>query len=105
MKGNILKLVDIRLRRFCRGLDMGQRRRMVWGMFIPFSAACLYTAVLPFVRTENGPSGNSPVFVGDSVRVEFIQSIVKDEGKSRKDVGTVGKAVQASGSGRGEAAE
>ncbi|MFU2377549.1 MAG: hypothetical protein ACM687_15760 [Bacteroidales bacterium] len=106
MKRNIREQADIRLRLFCRRLTGAQRRLVLWVMFIPFAVCCVLTAVLPFVK-EEGPSGNAgEMFTGDSVRLEFVQSIVKDaERKNQKDAGTAAKAVQASGLKREETAE
>ena len=85
MKRNLTRQADLQLRRFCHRLTVKQRKSVLWILFVPFAAACVYTACRPFIGSKNRESG-----------MEFIQSIVRNgERKSQESNGTADETVQA----------
>ena len=46
MKRNLTRQADLQLRRFCHRLTVKQRKAVLWILFVPFSAACVYTAAV-----------------------------------------------------------
>ena len=102
MKRNLTRQADLQLRRFCHRLTVKQRKAVLWILFVPFSAACVYTAYRPFMGSKNRESGSKNRESGmefmekDSLRMEFIQSIVRNgERKSKESNGTADETVQA----------
>ena len=65
---------------------MKQRKAVLWILFVPFAVACVYTMYRPFdwaVRTWS--SLGMKFMEKDSLRMEFIQSIVRNgERKSQR---------------------
>ena len=57
MKRNLTRQADLQLRRFCHRLTVKQRKAVLWILFVPFSAACVYTAYRPFMGSKNRESG------------------------------------------------
>ena len=43
MKRNLTRQADLQLRRFCHRLTVKQRKAVLWILFVPFAAACVYT--------------------------------------------------------------
>ena len=92
MKRNLTRQADLQLRGFCHRLTAKQRKAVLW---IPFAAACVYTAFRPFMGSKNRKSGME-FMEKDSLRMEFIQSIVRNgERKSQESNGTADETVQA----------
>ena len=88
MKRNLTRQADLQLRRFCHRLTVKQRKAVLWILFVPFAAACVYTACRPFIGSNNRGSGME-FMEKDSLRMEFIQSIVRNgERKSQESNGT-----------------
>ena len=73
MKRNLTRQADLQLRRFCHRLTVKQRKAVLWILFVPFAAACVYTACRPFI--------------GSNVR--------NGERKSQESNGTADETVQA----------
>ena len=99
MKRNLTRQADLQLRRFCHRLTVKQRKAVLWILFVPFAAACVYTACRPFIGSKNRESGME-FMEKDSLPMEFIQSIVRNgERKSQesKSNGTADETVQALG--------
>ena len=97
MKRNLTRQADLQLRRFCHRLTVKQRKAVLWILFVPFAAVCVYTAYRPFMGSKNRESGME-FMEKDSLRMEFIQSIVRNgERKSQesKSNGTADETVQA----------
>lgn len=97
MKRNLTRQADLQLRRFCHRLTVKQRKAVLWILFVPFAAACVYTACRPFIGSKNRESGME-FMEKDSLPMEFIQSIVRNgERKSQesKSNGTADETVQA----------
>ena len=97
MKRNLTRQADLQLRRFCHRLTVKQRKAVLWILFVPFAAVCVYTAYRPFMGSKNRESGME-FMEKDSLRMEFIQSIVRNgERKSQesKSNGTAYETVQA----------
>ena len=97
MKRNLTRQADLQLRRFCHRLTVKQRKAALWILFVPFAAACVYTACRPFIGSKNRESGME-FMEKDSLPMEFIQSIVRNgERKSQesKSNGTADETVQA----------
>ena len=97
MKRNLTRQADLQLRRFCHRLTVKQCKAVLWILFIPFAVACVYTACRPFIGSKNRESGME-FMEKDSLRMEFIQSIVRNgERKSQesKSNGTADETVQA----------
>ena len=44
MKRNLTRQADLQLRRFCHRLTVKQCKAVLWILFVPFAAACVYTA-------------------------------------------------------------
>ena len=42
MKRNLTRQADLQLRRFCHRLTVKQRKAVLWILFVPFAAACVY---------------------------------------------------------------
>lgn len=42
-KRNMIRQTDLQFRRFCHRLTMKQRKAVLWILFVPFAAACVYT--------------------------------------------------------------
>ena len=57
MKRNLTRQADLQLRRFCHRLTVKQRKAVLWILFVPFTAACVYTACRPFIGSKNRESG------------------------------------------------
>ena len=57
MKRNLTRQADLQLRRFCHRLTVKQRKAVLWILFVPFAAACVYTACRPFIGSKNQESG------------------------------------------------
>ena len=76
MKRNLTRQADLQLRGFCHRLTAKQRKAVLWILFVPFAAACVYTAFRPFMGSKNRKSGME-FMEKDSLRMEFIQSIVR----------------------------
>lgn len=49
MKRNLTRQADLQLRGFCHRLTAKQRKAVLWILFVPFAAACVYTAFRPFM--------------------------------------------------------
>ena len=97
MKRNLTRQADLQLRRFCHRLTVKQRKAVLWILFVPFAAACVYTACRPFIGSKNRESGME-FMEKDSLPMEFIQSIVRNgERKSQesKRNATADETVQA----------
>ena len=95
MKMNLTRQADLQLRMFCHRLTVKQRKAVLWILFVPFAAACVYTACRPFIGSKNQESGME-FMEKDSLRMEFIQSIVRNgERKSHESNGTADETVQA----------
>lgn len=47
MKRNLTRQADLQLRRFCHRLTVKQRKAVLWILFVPFAAVCVYTAYRP----------------------------------------------------------
>lgn len=95
MKRNLTRQADLQLRRFCHRLTVKQRKAVLWILFVPFAAACVYTAYRPFMGSKNRESGME-FTEKDSLRMEFIQSIARNgERKSQESNGTADETVQA----------
>lgn len=95
MKRNLTRQADLQLRRFCHRLTVKQRKAVLWILFVPFTAACVYTACRPFMGSKIRESGME-FMEKDSLRMEFIQSIVRNgERKSQENNGTADETVQA----------
>ena len=95
-KRNMIRQTDLQFRRFCHRLTMKQRKAVLWILFVPFAAACVYTMYRPFMGSKNRESGME-FMEKDSLRMEFIQSIVRNgERKSQESNGTADETVQAS---------
>ena len=95
MKRNLTRQADLQLRGFCHRLTAKQRKAVLWILFVPFAAACVYTAFRPFMGSKNRKSGME-FLEKDSLRMEFIQSIVrKKKKKSQESNGTADETVQA----------
>ena len=71
MKRNLTRQADLQLRRFCHRLTVKQRKAVLWILFVPFSAACVYTAYRPFMGSKNRESGME-FMEKDSLRMEFM---------------------------------
>lgn len=56
MKRNLTRQADLQLRRFCHRLTVKQRKAVLWILFVPFAAACVYTACRPFIGSKNQES-------------------------------------------------
>lgn len=56
MKRNLTRQADLQLRRFCHRLTVKQRKVVLWILFVPFAAVCVYTAYLPFMGSKNRES-------------------------------------------------
>ena len=94
-KRNMIRQTDLQFRRFCHRLTMKQRKAVLWILFVPFAAVCVYTAYRPFMGSKNRESGME-FMEKDSLRMEFIQSIVRNgERKSQESNGTAYETVQA----------
>ena len=105
MKRNLTRQADLQLRGFCHRLTAKQRKAVLWILFVPFAAACVYTAFRPFMGRKNRESGME-FMEKDSFRMEFIQSIVRNgERISQESNGTADKTVQAPALKGQEAAE
>lgn len=85
MKRNLTRQADLQLRRFCHRLTVKQRKAVLWILFVPFAAACVYTACRPFIGSKNRESGME-FMEKDSLRMEFIQSIVRNGERKVKKV-------------------
>ena len=72
MKRNLTRQADLQLRRFCHRLTVKQRKAVLWILFVPFAAACVYTACRPFIGSKNRESGME-FMEKDSLRMEFIR--------------------------------
>ena len=97
MKRNLTRQADLQLRRFCHRLTVKQRKAVLWILFVPFAAACVYTACRPFIGSKNRESGME-FMEKDSLPMEFIQSIVRNGERKRqesKSNGTADETVQA----------
>ena len=57
MKRNLTRQADLQLRGFCHRLTAKQRKAVLWILFVPFAAACVYTAFRPFMGSKNRESG------------------------------------------------
>ena len=53
MKRNLTRQANLQLRRFCHRLTVKQRKAVLWILFVPFTAACVYTACRPFIGSNN----------------------------------------------------
>ena len=72
MKRNLTRQADLQLRRFCHRLTVKQRKAVLWILFVPFAAVCVYTAYRPFMGSKNRESGME-FMEKDSLRMEFIR--------------------------------
>ena len=72
MKRNLTRQANLQLRRFCHRLTVKQRKAVLWILFVPFTAACVYTACRPFIGSNNRESGME-FMEKDSLRMEFIR--------------------------------
>lgn len=50
MKRNLTRQADLQLRRFCHRLTVKQRKAVLWILFVPFAAACVYTGMQTVYR-------------------------------------------------------
>ena len=95
MKRNLTRQADLQLRKYCHTLTFKQRKAVLWILFVPVSAACVYSACRPCIGSNNRESGME-FMEKDSLRMEFIQSIVRNgERKSQESNGTADETVQA----------
>lgn len=95
MKRNLTRQADLQLGGSVTDLPQKQRKAVLWILFVPFAAACVYTAFRPFMGSKNRKSGME-FMEKDSLRMEFIQSIVRNgERKSQESNGTADETVQA----------
>ena len=95
MKRNLTRQADLQLRRFCHRLTVKQRKAVLWILFVRFATSCVYTACRPFIGSNNRGAGME-FMEKDSLRMEFIQSIVRNgERKSQESNGTADETVQA----------
>ena len=95
MKRNLTRQADLQLRRFCHRLTVKQRKAVLWILFVPFAAACVYTACRPFIGSKNRESEWNLWKRIHSVW-SYIQSIVRNgERKSQESNGTADETVQA----------
>lgn len=83
MKRNLTRQADLQLRGFCHRLTAKQRKAVLWILFVPFAAACVYTAFRPFMGSKNRKSGME-FMEKDSLRMEFIQSIYCKKWRKKK---------------------
>ena len=77
MKRNLTRQANLQLRRFCHRLTVKQRKAVLWILFVPFAAACVYTACRPFIGSNNRGSGME-FMEKDSLRMKWRKK------KSRK---------------------
>lgn len=54
MKRNLTRQADLQLRRFCHRLTVKQRKAVLWILFVPFAAVCVYTAYRPLWAVRTG---------------------------------------------------
>lgn len=91
MKRNLTRQADLQLRRFCHRLTVKQRKAVLWILFVPFAAACVYTACRPFIGSNNQESGME-FMEKDSLRMDIVRN---GERKSQESNGTADETVQA----------
>ncbi len=105
MKGNLMRQADLRLRIFCHGLTLKQRKAVLYILFVPFAVGCICTAYRPFMGGKGQGSGLE-FMEKDSLCMEFIQTIVgHGERENQESDGTADEAVQVSAFKGREAAE
>ena len=91
MKRNLTRQADLQLRRFCHRLTVKQRKAVLWILFVPFAAACVYTACRPFIGSKNRESGM------EFMEKDSLPIVRNGERKSQesKSNGTADETVQA----------